>query len=126
VFRLSIDRAIVECKRAAKLGIPAIALFPHVGMELRDSTGSAILDENNLINKAIRAIKNAVPDLGIITDVALDPFTSHGHDGVLRDGVIINDETVELLCRAAVGQAAAGADIIAPSDMMDGCNPPSA
>lgn len=120
VFRYSLDLAVRECERAAKLGIPAVALFPNVGMELRDSTGSAILDDDNLINKATRAIKKAVPDLGIITDVALDPFTSHGHDGVLRDGIIVNDETVELLCRAAVSQAAAGADIIAPSDMMDG------
>lgn len=120
VFRLSLDLAVQACAHAAELGIPAVALFPHVGMELRDSTGSAILDENNLIHKAVRAIKKAVPNLGIITDVALDPFTSHGHDGVLRDGVVLNDETVALLCRAAVSQAAAGADIIAPSDMMDG------
>ncbi len=120
VFRYSLDLAVQACAHAAELGIPAVALFPHVGMELRDSTGSAILDENNLIHKAVRAIKKAVPNLGIITDVALDPFTSHGHDGVLRDGVVLNDETVALLCRAAVSQAAAGADIIAPSDMMDG------
>jgi porphobilinogen synthase len=120
VFRLSLDLAVKACAHAAELGIPAVALFSHVGMELRDSTGSAILDENNLIHKAVRAIKKAVPNLGIITDVALDPFTSHGHDGVLRDGVVLNDETVALLCRAAVSQAAAGADIIAPSDMMDG------
>ncbi len=120
VFRYSIDVAVRECARAAELGIPAIALFPYVGLNLRDATGSAILDDENLICKAVRAIKRAVPNLGIITDVALDPFTSHGHDGILRDGVIINDETVDLLCRASVCQAIAGADIIAPSDMMDG------
>jgi porphobilinogen synthase len=120
VFRLTIDRAIREVERAAKLGIPAIALFPNVDMALRDATGSAILDDDNIINRATRAIKAAVPEIGIITDAALDPFTSHGHDGILRDGIILNDETVEMLARAAVGQAAAGADVIAPSDMMDG------
>src|SRR5690606_6109702 len=87
---------------------------------LKDDAGSAILDENNLINRATRAIKAAVPQMGIITDVALDPFTSHGHDGILRNGIIVNDETVEQVTQAAVLQAQAGADIIAPSDMMDG------
>ena len=87
---------------------------------LRDQTGSHILDPDNVINRATRAIKAAVPEIGIITDAALDPFTSHGHDGILRDGIIVNDETVEQVAAAAVLQAAAGADIIAPSDMMDG------
>jgi porphobilinogen synthase len=120
VFRLSPDLAAKEAEHAAKLGIPAIATFPNVEMSLRDQTGSAILDPDNIINKATRAIKAAVPEIGVITDAALDPFTSHGHDGILRDGVIVNDETVEQVTAAAVLQAAAGADIIAPSDMMDG------
>ncbi|MGB3896938.1 MAG: porphobilinogen synthase [Mesorhizobium sp.] len=120
VFRLSVDMAVKEAERAARLGIPAIATFPNVEMKLRDQTGSAILDPDNLINRATRAIKKAVPEVGIITDAALDPFTSHGHDGILRDGIIVNDETVEQVTAAAVLQAAAGSDIIAPSDMMDG------
>ena len=120
VFRLSVDVAVREAERAAKLGIPAIATFPNVEMGLRDETGSAILDPDNLINRATRAIKEAVPEIGIITDAALDPFTSHGHDGILRNGVIINDESVAQVTAAAVLQAAAGADIVAPSDMMDG------
>ena len=120
VFRLSVDNAVREAERAAKLGIPALATFPNVELALRDETGSAILDEDNLINRTSRAIKAAVPEIGIITDAALDPFTSHGHDGILRDGIIVNDETVEQVAAAAVLQAAAGADVIAPSDMMDG------
>ena len=120
VFRLSVDLAVREAERAAGLGIPAIATFPNVEMGLRDETGSHILDPQNIINRASSAIKAAVPEIGIITDVALDPFTSHGHDGILRDGIIVNDETVEQVAAAAVLQAAAGSDIIAPSDMMDG------
>ena len=120
VFRYSIDLAVREAERAAKLGIPAIATFPNVDMSKRDATGSAILDPDNLINQASRAIKAAVPEIGIITDVALDPFTDHGHDGILREGIIVNDETVAQVAEAAVLQAAAGADIIAPSEMMDG------
>ncbi len=120
VFRLSVDVAVREAERAARLGIPALATFPNVDMALRDQTGSAILDENNLINRGTRAIKAAVPEIGIITDAALDPFTSHGHDGILRDGIIVNDETVDQVAAGAVLQAAAGSDIIAPSDMMDG------
>jgi porphobilinogen synthase len=120
VFRLSIDMAVKEAERAAKLGIPAIATFPNVDLSLRDETGSQILDPDNLINRTTRAIKDAVPEIGIITDAALDPFTSHGHDGILRNGIVVNDESVEQVTAAAVLQAAAGADIIAPSDMMDG------
>jgi len=120
VFRFSVDLAVQEAERAAKLGIPAIATFPNIEGSRKDVTGSHILDADNLINRATRAIKHAVPDLGIITDAALDPFTSHGHDGILRDGVIVNDETVSQIAAAAVLQAQAGADIIAPSDMMDG------
>src|SRR5919197_388744 len=120
VFRLTVDLAVKEAERAAKLGIPALATFPNVDISLRDETGSHILDPENVINRATRAIKAAVPQIGVITDGALDPFTSHGHDGILRDGIIVNDETVEQVAAAAVIQAAAGADIIAPSDMMDG------
>lgn len=120
VYRLSVDQAVREAERAAALGIPAIATFPNIAGDRKDVTGSHILDPDNLINAATRAIKAAVPGIGIITDAALDPFTSHGHDGILRDGVIVNDETVEQVTAAAVLQAAAGSDIIAPSDMMDG------
>jgi len=120
VFRVSVDLLGAEAERAARLGIPAIATFPKVDGALKDQTGSEILNADNLINRATRAIKAAVPEIGVITDVALDPFTSHGHDGILRDGIIVNDETVVQIAQAAVLQAAAGADIIAPSDMMDG------
>jgi porphobilinogen synthase len=120
VNRMSIDRAVEAARQAADLGIPALATFPNVDLSLRDASGSESLVANNLINRATAAIKKAVPGIGVITDVALDPFTSHGHDGILRDGIIVNDETVEAISRAAVLQADAGADIIAPSDMMDG------
>lgn len=120
VERLSVDKAVEAAKMAADLGIPALATFPDIPIEKRDQTGSAVLDPDGVINAATRAIKKAVPEIGIITDVALDPFTSHGHDGILRDGAIVNDETVEQVAKAAVIQADAGADIIAPSEMMDG------
>lgn len=120
VNRMSVDQLVEAAKEAADLGIPAIATFPNIEMHLRDETGSNSLAADNLINEATRAIKKAVPNIGVITDVALDPFTSHGHDGVLREGVVVNDETVELVARAAVIQADAGSDIIAPSEMMDG------
>lgn len=120
VHRMSVDKAVEAAKEAADLGIPALATFPNVEMELRDQTGSEVLKSNNLLNQVTAAIKKAVPNIGVITDVALDPFTSHGHDGILRDGEIVNDETVDQLVRAAVAQADAGSDIIAPSDMMDG------
>jgi porphobilinogen synthase len=112
--------AVKEAECAAQLGIPALATFPNVDLSLRDQTGSEIVNSDNLINRATRAIKEAVPEIGVITDAALDPFTDHGHDGILRDGLIVNDETVAQVSAAAVLQAAAGADIIAPSDMMDG------
>jgi porphobilinogen synthase len=120
VNRLSVDKAVEAAREAADLGIPALATFPNVDLALRDQTGSEALNANNLINKATAAIKKAGLNIGVITDVALDPFTSHGHDGILRDGIIVNDETVDHISRAAVAQADAGADIIAPSDMMDG------
>lgn len=120
IERFSVDVAVEEARRAARLGIPALAIFPNIDIGRRDQTGSHILDPDNLINRVTRAIKQAVPEIGIITDAALDPFTSHGHDGILRDGIIVNDETVAQVAAASVLQAAAGADIVAPSDMMDG------
>jgi porphobilinogen synthase len=120
VNRMTVDKAVEAAKEAADLGVPALATFPNIEMHLRDETGSNSLERNNLINLASSAIKKAVPNIGIITDVALDPFTSHGHDGILREGEIVNDETVEQVAKAAVLQADAGSDIIAPSEMMDG------
>jgi porphobilinogen synthase len=120
VNRMSVDMLVEATKEAVDLGIPAIATFPNIEMTLRDETGSNSLEANNLINQATAAIKKAVPGIGVITDVALDPFTSHGHDGILRNGKIVNDETVDQVCRAAVIHADAGSDIIAPSEMMDG------
>ncbi|WP_420960059.1 porphobilinogen synthase [Brucella sp. IR073] len=120
VRRFSVDMAVRQAEKAAKLGIPAIAPFPRESMEIKDETGSHIASPNNLINRFVRAVKKEVPEIGIITDAALDPFTTHGHDGILRDGIIVNDESVDMVVRGALAQAAAGADIIAPSDMMDG------
>ncbi len=120
VERLSVDEAVRAAARAAKLTIPCLALFPYTEPGKRDETGSEALNAENLVCKAIRAIKEEVPDVGVLCDVALDPYTSHGHDGLLRDGVILNDETVAVLVRQALVQAEAGCDIIAPSDMMDG------
>jgi porphobilinogen synthase len=120
VERLSVDQAVREAERAAKLTIPCIALFPYTDPSLRDETGSEALNPDNLVCRAIRAIKKEFPEIGVLCDVALDPFTSHGHDGLLRDGVVLNDETVAILVKQALVQADAGCDIIAPSDMMDG------
>jgi porphobilinogen synthase len=120
VERLSIEGAVRAAERAAKLGIPCLALFPFTDPRLRDAEGSEALNPENLVCRAIRAIKSAVSDVGILCDVALDPYTSHGHDGLLREGVIVNDETVAVLVKQALVEAEAGADIIAPSDMMDG------
>ncbi|MGI8526802.1 MAG: porphobilinogen synthase [Pseudolabrys sp.] len=120
VERLSVDQAVREAERAAQLTIPCVALFPYTDPKLRDDGGSEALNSDNLVCRAIRAIKKEVPEVGILCDVALDPFTSHGHDGLLRDGVILNDETVDVLVKQALVQAQAGCDIIAPSDMMDG------
>jgi porphobilinogen synthase len=120
VERLSVDQAVREAERAASLTIPCLALFPYTDPALRDETGSEALNPDNLVCRAIRAIKKEVPEVGILCDVALDPFTSHGHDGLLRDDVILNDETVAVLTKQALVQAEAGCDIIAPSDMMDG------
>lgn len=120
VERLSVDNAVTTAKDAVKLEIPAIALFPYVVPDLRDENGTEALNPNNLICTACRMIKDSVPEIGIITDVALDPYTSHGHDGLLRDSEILNDESVEVLAEQALNQVKAGADVIAPSDMMDG------
>lgn len=120
VERLSVDQAVREAERAMKLTIPCLALFPYTDPSLRDEEGSEATNPNNLVCQAVRAIKKEFPDLGILCDVALDPFTSHGHDGLISDGKILNDETIAVLVRQALVQAEAGCDIIAPSDMMDG------
>jgi porphobilinogen synthase len=120
VERVSIDEAVREAERAADLDIPCLALFPYTEPSLRDPEGTEALNPDNLVCRAIRSVKKAVPHIGLLCDVALDPFTSHGHDGLLRDGIILNDETVAVLVKQALVQADAGCDIIAPSDMMDG------
>jgi porphobilinogen synthase len=120
VERISVDEAVRDAERAAKLRIPCIALFPYTDPALRSDDGAEALNPDNLVCRAIRAIKKEVPDVGILCDVALDPYTSHGHDGLLREGEILNDETVEVLVKQALVEAEAGCDIIAPSDMMDG------
>jgi porphobilinogen synthase len=118
--RLSIDLAVDAVGEAADLGIPAVALFPVLPSEQRTEDGAQAVNPDNLVCRAVRAVKAAHPDIGIMCDVALDPFTSHGHDGLMREGEILNDETVEVLVRQALVQVEAGCDIIAPSDMMDG------
>jgi porphobilinogen synthase len=120
VDRLTVDQVVRDAERAAKLNIPCIALFPYTEPSLRDETGSEALNPNNLVCQAVRAIKMEFPDIGVLCDVALDPFTSHGHDGLIDDGKILNDETVAVLVQQALVQAEAGCDVIAPSDMMDG------
>src|SRR5579883_2964523 len=120
VERISVDQAVRDAERAMKLNIPCIALFPYTDPSLRDASGSEAVNPDNLVCQTVRAVKKEFPDLGILCDVALDPFTSHGHDGLIEDGKILNDETVAVLVRQALVQAEAGCDIIAPSDMMDG------
>jgi porphobilinogen synthase len=121
VHRRSIDQLVLAAKEAASLGIPAIALFPVVPAELKTDDAREAFNPENLFCRAIRAIKEAVPNLGIIGDVALDPYTTHGHDGLVgEDGDLMNDETVAVLVKQAVCMAQAGCDIVAPSDMMDG------
>jgi porphobilinogen synthase len=120
VERLTVDEAVRAAEEAARLGIPAIALFPYTDPALKTEDGHEALNPANLVCRAVRVIKAAVPDLGVLCDVALDPYTTHGHDGVFREGYVVNDETVEILVRQAVLQAEAGCDIVAPSDMMDG------
>jgi porphobilinogen synthase len=124
VARLSVDRLVDAVGEAVGLGIPCVALFPQTDAKLKDEDGSEALNPDNLVCRAVRVLKKAYPETGILCDVALDPYTSHGHDGLLRAGpggnYVVNDETVEILCRQALVQAKAGCDIIAPSDMMDG------
>lgn len=119
--RLNVKEAAAAAKRAAKLGIPAIAVFPHINPERKDEDGSECLNPDGLIPTVIKAMKDAAPEVGIICDVALDPFTSHGHDGLIDEaGYVLNDETTAVLLEQALLQAEAGADVVAPSDMMDG------
>lgn len=120
VSRLSIDRVVAAAERAAGLGIPAICLFPYTDPALRTESCEEAWNPENLANRAIRAIKRAVPGIAVMTDVALDPYNANGHDGLVVDGVILNDETVEALVKMSLAQAEAGADILGPSDMMDG------
>jgi porphobilinogen synthase len=121
VARLSIDLAVKAAEDAAAIGLPALALFPNTDPDLRDEDASEAFNPGNLVCRAVRAIKQAVPDIGIICDVALDPYTSHGHDGLLdEDGTVNNDRTLQALITQALVQAEAGCDILAPSDMMDG------
>ena len=120
VNRLSVDLAVAAAEEAVGLGIPVVALFPYTNPGLRTDDGREALNPDNLVCRATRAIRKAGLDIGVLLDVALDPYTSHGHDGLLRDGEIMNDETLAVLVRQAIVQAEAGCDIIAPSDMMDG------
>jgi porphobilinogen synthase len=120
VERLSIDLATEVAAQAAELGIPALALFPAIAPELKSDNGAEALKVDNLLGRAIARVKREVPGIGLIADVALDPYTTHGHDGLLVDGEILNDETVAILCQQALAEAEAGVDIVAPSDMMDG------
>jgi len=122
VFRHNIGDLVNECRELHELGIPAVALFPKLDSELKDAEGSEALNEDTLVLRAVRAVKKALPELTVITDVALDPYTNHGHDGVLTKALddVDNDRTVEILCAMAVLQAKAGVDFVAPSDMMDG------
>ena len=121
VSRWSVDQVVVRAKEAAALGIPCLALFPNTPRDLRTDDGAEALNPDNLMCRAIRAIKDAVPDIGLLTDVALDPYTAHGHDGLVdAAGYVLNDATADLLVGQSLNQARAGADVIAPSDMMDG------
>ncbi|PIW30904.1 MAG: porphobilinogen synthase [Rhodobacterales bacterium CG15_BIG_FIL_POST_REV_8_21_14_020_59_13] len=120
VERLGLKALADAAKRAEKLGIPAMAIFPHIDPAKKNANGSEALNPDGLVPQAIKTIKDAAPNVGVICDVALDPFTTHGHDGVMKDGIILNDETVNRLTKQALIQARAGCDVIAPSDMMDG------
>jgi porphobilinogen synthase len=120
VHRLSIDRVVAAAEKAADLGIPAVCIFPYTDPALRTDTCEEAWNPDNLANRAIRAIKAAVPQVAVMTDVALDPYNANGHDGLVVDGIILNDETIEALVKMTLAQAEAGADILGPSDMMDG------
>lgn len=119
-FRFTIDLLLTEVKEIAELGIPSVLLFAKVPDEKKDNKGTEALNENGLMQQSVRAIKNKFPEMVVMTDVALDPYSSYGHDGIVRDGHIMNDESAELLAKMAVSHARAGADFVAPSDMMDG------
>jgi porphobilinogen synthase len=120
VVRRSVDMIVEAAREAHDLGIPAICLFPYTDASLKTELCEEAWNPDNLSNRAIRAVKEAVPEIAIMTDIALDPYNANGHDGIVRDGVIVNDETVEALVKMALAQAEAGADILGPSDMMDG------
>jgi porphobilinogen synthase len=120
VQRHSIDRLVDAAREAADLGIPMVAIFPNIDQSKKNAEGSEALNPDNLVCRAAAALKDADLSVGVMCDLALDPFTDHGHDGLLKDGVILNDETIEVLCAQAIVQAKAGCDVIAPSDMMDG------
>lgn len=120
VDRLSIDELVAAVAEAKELGIPAVAVFPHVDDDLKTADAREAYNPENLVCRAVGAVKKEHPDIGVICDVALDPFNSDGHDGLVADGRILNDETLEVLCRQAIVQARAGSDVVAPSDMMDG------
>ena len=120
VQRHSIDRLVDAAREAADLGIPMVAIFPNIDQSQKNAEGSEALNPDNLVCRAAAALKDADLSVGVMCDLALDPFTDHGHDGLLKDGVILNDETIEVLCAQAIVQAKAGCDVIAPSDMMDG------
>jgi len=120
VQRHSIDRLVDAAREAADLGIPMVAIFPNIDQSQKNAEGSGALNPDNLVCRAAAALKDADLSVGVMCDLALDPFTDHGHDGLLKDGVILNDETIEVLCAQAIVQAKAGCDVIAPSDMMDG------
>ncbi|WP_315861553.1 porphobilinogen synthase [[Leptolyngbya] sp. PCC 7376] len=119
-FRYTLDLLLEELKEVSELGIPAIALFPLVAEDLKDNAGTESYNPNGLVPRAVKAIKAAFPDLTVITDIALDPYSNQGHDGIVENGEILNDETVAILVKQALSHAEAGADIVAPSDMMDG------
>ena len=121
MFRLSIDQLVKEAAALVALGIPAVALFPSLAASIKTEDGSESFNTNGLVQEAVRALKLAQPELGVITDVALDPYTTHGQDGIIdENGYVLNDETVKILAKQALSHAEAGADIVAPSDMMDG------
>ncbi len=120
VARVSIDELVKDARKAAKLGIRAIALFPNTPPARKSEDGEESGNPDNLVCRAVRALKKAVPEMGVVCDVALDPYTTHGQDGLVRDGYVVNDPTLPVLCRQALVQAQAGCDVIAPSEMMDG------
>lgn len=120
VYRHSIDNLLKAVREASELGIPAIAIFPQTDPSKKTDGAEEAINPNNLVCQTVAAIKSTVPEIGIICDVALDPYTSHGQDGLVRNGVVVNDESVKMLCEQALVQARAGCDVIAPSDMMDG------